>query len=246
VTKIIVATPCYGGLVTQRYMQCIYLLLQAAAQVGIHTQLELLGYESLITRGRNTLVAKFLDDLVATHLLFVDADIGFEAEQVLRMLNSDRDVVAGMYPLKLIEWTSAALDRLNGGEPLEVAPLRFVGTPCTGLEREVDGTLVTAEYAGTGLMLIRRNVFERMIDAYPDLRYSTAHNSSVPNRSPNQYAFFDCLIHPDTREYLSEDFSFCKRWRALGGKIWLDTGGTTAHIGTYEFRGSPGGRFSNR
>lgn len=240
---LFVATPCYGGLVTQRYMQCVFALLQHTAAVGISVQLQLLGYESLITRGRNTLVAKFLDDPNLSHLLFIDADIGFEVEQVLRMLRFGEDVVAGMYPLKLIDWTADSLDRVRNGEGIDQAPLRFVGTPCHGAERERKGEFVTGSYAGTGFMLIRRRVFETMIQSYPHLRYTAAHTAVVPSFSPNQYALFDCTIDSETGEYLSEDYSFCQRWRALGGRVWLDTASRLAHIGPHEFFGSPRARF---
>ena len=239
---LFVATPCYGGLVHQRYMQCICLLLQYGAANGINVSVELLGHESLITRGRNTLVAKFLDNETTTHLLFVDADTGFEIQQVLRMLAFDKDVVAGMYPLKLIDWNQDAVARVRGGEPLDHAPIRFVGTPCE--PREQDGAFVAGEYAGTGFMMIKREVFPRLFEAYPQLRYTAAHNASNPSRSPNQYALFDCAIDEDSGEYLSEDYAFCQRWRKIGGKIWLDTESRLMHIGTYEFFGSPKSRFA--
>ena len=240
---LFIATPCYGGLIHQRYMQCICLLLQYGTANGINVSVELLGHESLITRGRNSLVAKFLDMETTTHLLFIDADTGFEVEQVLRMLAFDKDVVAGMYPLKLIEWNQQALERIRLGESLDHAPIRFVGTPCEPFER--DGAFVTGEYAGTGFMMVKREVFPRMFEAYPQLRYTAAHNASNPSRSPNQYALFDCAIDEDTGEYLSEDYAFCQRWRKIGGKIWLDTESRLAHIGAYEFFGSPKCRFAS-
>ena len=92
--------------------------------------------------------------------------------------------------------------------------------------------------------MIKREVFLRLFEAYPQLRYTAAHNASIPSRSPNQYALFDCAIDEDTGEYLSEDYAFCQRWRKIGGKIWLDTESRLAHIGTYEFFGSPKSRFA--
>ena len=241
--KLYVATPCYGGVVTQRYMQCTCALLIATASQGLQVQLELLGRESLITRGRNALVAKFLDDPEASHLLFIDADIGFEPGQVLRMLEFDHDVVAGMYPLKEITWDAGAIARVRGGEPLEHAFLRFVGVPCEGPERETENGFVTASYAGAGFLMMKRQVFEKMRVSYPYLQYKAAHTAADPSHSTNQYAFFDCVIDEASGEYLSEDYAFCQRWRALGGKIWLDTQGTLAHIGPHEFVGSPRGRY---
>jgi hypothetical protein len=220
-------------------MLSVIALLRLAPAQGIQVSLEMLGYESLITRGRNALVAKFLDTPAATHLLFIDADIAFEPEQALRMLRLNEDVVAGMYPLKAIFWDAAAVERVRAGEHPNTAPLHYVGVPCEGPEREERDGFVTALYAGTGLMMIRRAALERMIAAFPETRYSAAHTQPVPSGSPNQYALFDCMIDPETRHYLSEDYAFCQRWRSLGGRIWLDTRGTLVHIGQHEFLGRP-------
>jgi hypothetical protein len=238
---LFVATPCYGGQVYQRYMQCVCLLMQYGAAHRIRVSAELLGRESLITRGRNMLVSKFMDAETATHLFFIDADTGFEIQQVLRMLEFDRDVVAGMYPLKLIDWNEESLARARAGEPLDYAPIRFVGTPSEPYERE--GAFITGEYAGTGFMLIKREAIQRMFEAYPELRYKCAHNSTQGYLSPNQYALFDTAIDPDTKEYLSEDYAFCQRWRKIGGKIWLDTDSRLVHIGSHEFYASPKSRY---
>jgi hypothetical protein len=243
---LFLATPCYGGLVHQRYMYSVMALMQQAPAGGVAVSVEMLGYESLITRGRNTLVSKFLDTPGATHLLFVDSDIAFHADQVLRMLAFGQDVVAGMYPLKSVDWDAEAVARAERGEPLETAPLRYVGVPCPEPDLESRDGFCTAVYAGAGFLMIHRSVFERMIEAFPETRYTAAHTQRIPSASPNQYALFDCMIDPETGHYLSEDYAFCRRWRSIGGKIWLDTQGQLAHIGTHEFDGRPGLRFPAR
>jgi hypothetical protein len=220
-------------------MQSAIELLHAGPVLGFRVSIELLGYDSLITRSRNALVAKFLDTETATHLLFIDADIAFEVEQVARMLRFDQDVVAGMYPLKMIHWDAAAIRRAQSGEPPDSAPIGYVGVSCQGEEAESRDGFVTGVYAGTGFMLIRRSVFHRMIEAYPETRYTAAHTQPVPSASPNQYALFDCMIDPATRHYLSEDYAFCQRWRSIGGRLWLDTQGELTHIGPHEFAGRP-------
>jgi hypothetical protein len=239
---VVIATPCYGGMVTQRYMCSTFALMQTGTAVDMPVSLELMGYDSLITRGRNTLVTRFLDTPTATHLLFVDADIGYSAEQVFRMLAFDQDVVAGMYPLKLIDW-SAGLSHAQAGETVETAPLRYVGAPCEGEGAESRDGFVTATYAGAGFLLIKRNVFLRMAVAYPWMHYTACHNAARPSFSKNQYAFFDCMIDPDTGDYLSEDYTFCRRWRDMGGKIWLDTQSSLIHVGPHEFIGAPARRY---
>ena len=235
---LFVATPCYGGTLTQRYMQSTVGLLLHGQARGFHVSIELLGYDSLIPRSRNTLMAKFLDTPTATHLMFIDADIGFDPAQVERMLAFDQDVVAGMYPLKLIDWSPAAMQRAAAGEDFTSAPIRFVGTPCEGPALEHDQGFVTGLYGGTGFMMIQRRALRRMIAAYPQTRYTATHTRSTASRSDNLYALFDCMIEPDSGHYLSEDYSFCRRWRDIGGRIWLDPTGRLYHVGAHDFVGS--------
>lgn len=240
---VLVATPCYGGLVHQGYMRSVIELMQTGASLGFRVSIELLGYDSLITRARNTLVARFLNTESATHLLFIDADIVFKAGQIVRMLQFGEDVVAGMYPLKMICWDEPARVRAGAGEAHETAPLRYVGYPAEGAEFESRDGFVTGWYAGAGCMLIRRSALERLAEALPATGYSAVHTGPVPDASPNQYALFDCMIDPVTGHYLSEDYAFCQRWRNIGGRIWLDTRGQLTHVGAHEFAGEPGLRF---
>lgn len=241
---ILVGTPCYGGLLTHAYLHSILKLTAYAAAHGIRVTVWTAAHDSLVTRSRNNIVASFLDWPEATHLMFVDADTGFEPEQIGRMLAFGQEVVAGMYPVKNIDWAAAARrGALSGSltvEQLREAGLHFVGVPCPPAEREERDGFVTAEYAGTGFMLVRRSAFERMIAAHPETHYRRAQTYPAPaNASTNLYALFDCSIDPETRTYLSEDFTFCKRWRALGGQVWLDTRSRLRHIGTYEYTGTP-------
>jgi hypothetical protein len=202
----------------------------------------LLGHDSLITRSRNTLVAQFLNTPMATHLLFIDADISFEAEQVYQMLAFDQDFVAGVYPLKVIDWSNAAIMRAaSKGEGFEAAPLLYVGALCPDGER--DGRFATGVYCGGGFMLLKRQAIERMVEAYPETRYKSVHAYSNVKTAVN-YALFDCMIDKDTNAYISEDFGFCQKWRDIGGKIWLDTEGRLTHIGAYSFHGDPQLRYA--
>ncbi|TAJ74722.1 MAG: hypothetical protein EPO51_01305 [Phenylobacterium sp.] len=240
---IVVATPCYGGVVTQRYMQSVCGLMLAATHDNVAITLQLLGNDSMITRARNSLVATTLDNSDATHLMFIDADIGFTPDQVGRMLRFDQDVVAGMYPLKVVDDSEQAMRRFAEGEPMETAQLRYLGAfLAPDLRRETDG-FVTAEFAGTGFMLIKRRALERMIDAYPQLRFTAVHDRARPVESPNQYALFDGMIDPESGHYLSEDYTFCRRWRDIGGDVWLDTRSRLTHVGSRDFAGDAGRRF---
>jgi len=238
--NVFIGTPCYGGVVTHIYMQSIIKLMSYGSYHGLAFNLGLLAHDSLITRSRNSLVAAFLDAASSTHLMFIDADIGFEPEAVERLIDFDVEVVAGLYPLKVIHWPQARqrLATANTPEDLARTGLNYVGVVCQDDDKEERDGFVTGKFAGTGFMLIKRSAIEKMVSAYPETKYSEIQTYPVPKvPSRNQYNLFDCVIDPDTGVYLSEDFSFCKHWRDCGGKIWLDRESKLTHVGSYEFVG---------
>lgn len=239
---VLIATPCFGGMVSQNYVLSIMRLM---ASVGdqIELSLMLLGNDALITRSRATLVGKFLDNPAATHLMFIDSDIGFEPEQFARLFRTGKLFSAALYPIKEFDWERVP-QRHAQGESLVSAGLNYVGTLCTGTELAVEDDFATARYAGTGFQLIRREVFERMMLAYPELKYRKIHaqDPEAPT-DRNLYAFFDPLIDSQTGEYLSEDYAFCKRWRDIGGEIWVDLHSKLRHIGTSDYCGDSALRY---
>jgi len=234
---VVVATPCFGGLVNQAYMLSVLKLVQLAAGGEFDLDVVLMGGDSLITRSRSVLVSRFLDNPRATHLMFIDADIGFEPDQFLRLLRLDKDFAAGAYPLKQIDWRALPA-RAVAGEPLAAAGLSYVGQICAGAELRRHDGFATAKYAGTGFQLIKRCVFERLIVAHPELKFRAVH--TLTNEKPggdSLYALFECAIDPETGVYLSEDYAFCGRWRALGGEIWLDLKSRLTHAGMTYYNG---------
>lgn len=236
-----VGTPCFGGLVTTGYMTSIIKLMQYSETHGFGVSLNLLGRDSLITRSPNTLVSQFIRMPDATHFMCTDADLAFEPELVHRMLVFDEDVVGGIYPVKALRWNQRAV--ITEREPPETATLQYVGKFCEGNELERRGPFATGVYCVTGFMMMKRGVIERLIEAYPQRGYTSDH-VYVANKSQTQhYALFECMIDPVTRECLSEDFAFCRMWRTIGGKIWLDVEGALTHTGPHDFVGNPALRF---
>jgi hypothetical protein len=238
--NVLVATPCYGGLMTHVYVNSLLKLMSYAPSHGFSLALFTAAHDSLITRSRNTLVKSFLDATAATHLMFIDADIGFEPEAVHRLLSLDEEIAAGMYPLKVVDWSrmSAVVRPGMPEQMLREAGMHFVGVPCTGDEREERHGFVTGKYAGTGFMLIKRSAIEKMVAAYPETQYRSM--QTYPATTPGGTSFynlFDCMIEPETGTYLSEDFTFCHRFRKLSGKVWLDTESRLRHVGSMEFHG---------
>lgn len=241
---VVVGTPCFGGLVTQDYTMSLLNLSAAAPKAGFDVAVMLLGNDALITRGRSAIVARFLDNPATTHLLFVDADITFSPDHVIRLLQFDKDFVAGLYPAKIIDWQQLANRFGQTDETLDQAGLAYVGDVCQGQERKDQDGFATGVYAGTGFQLIKRGVFERMVKAYPETKYQALHAFPRPQQpSNNLYALFDCMIDPETGVYLSEDYAFCRRWRAIGGEIWLDLTSKLTHTGNYSFRGNAEAHF---
>jgi hypothetical protein len=242
---IVVGTPCFGGMVSQDYTMSLLNLQKASDKAGFDMATVLLGNDALITRGRSAIVARFLDNSATTHLLFVDADITFTPDQVTRMLAFDKDFVAGFYPAKVIDWQQLAERFGKTGERMDEAGLVYVGSLCEGDALKFENGFGTAVYAGTGFQLIKRSVFERMIKAYPESKYTALHAFPRPSQpSPNLYALFDCMIDQDTGVYLSEDYAFCRRWRAIGGEIWLDLNSKLTHTGSHSFRGNAAAHFT--
>ncbi len=233
---IVVGTPCYGGNVTHHYAISALNLQAACQRRRIGLSFKLLGNDSLITRARNVVVSQFLDEPSATHLMFIDADIGFAPERVFALLESGRDMVGAVYPMKMLDWARIAERARAGAADLKSSALTYVVDFTEPAASE--GDFAKVRQIGTGFLMIRRTVFDRMAARYPGLRFNSQHRGT--NRelnSPNTYAFFDCMIDPDTGAYLSEDYTFCRRWIEAGGEIWADMNSRLTHVGPVPFEG---------
>lgn len=239
-THLVVGTPCYGGQVTSLYTLSLMRLQAACAQRGdIDLLVNLLWGDALITRCRQNLVTQFLENSLATHLMFIDADISFDPTQVFRLLDLGVDIAAGVYPVKRVDWAKVKALAKEGIENLESAALSYVLEFENPQKIENRNGFAKVRYAGTGFMLIRREVFLKMIERYPELSYSKEHQSEDPWRGSKwRSALFNCILDQATGVYLSEDFSFCKRWTDMGGEIWVDLASKLAHTGTQTFYGN--------
>jgi hypothetical protein len=234
-----IATPCYGGQLTMAYVQSVTALQAACFARGLKVILNLRGGEALITRARADLAGEFLASS-ATHLLFIDADIGFKPEQVFRLLAFGAEIAGAAYPLKGIDWDKVGRAARSNRPNLEAAALNYV------VYWDGEGQTVTARndfarvrYAGTGFLLVARSALERLCEAHPELRYKVATTQAdLAKDGPHRFALFECMIDPVTSLYLSEDYAFCRRWTDLGGEIWLDLKSELTHYGNIAFRGN--------
>ena len=249
---VTVSTPCFGGMICEGYFHSI--LKTSAifnAQPGWRLYINSMGNESLITRARNTLVAQFLDmcekDQEAhTHLMFIDSDISFPAETIKRMINFDKDIVTAVYPRKSIDWKGMK-ERVKKGdfELMEAKSLGYNINMAHPESVQMQNGFIEVLDSATGFMLIKKEVFYKLIKAYPYLKYTT--DQIINNKSfgsKNCYAFFDCIIDEKSNRYLSEDYAFCRLWQKIGGKIYADLMSPLTHYGTYPFRGNVWSKFN--
>jgi hypothetical protein len=235
---ILVATPCYGGQVTSLYTLSLLGLQRACAEIGIGLSFRLIAGDSLITRARNLAVQQFLATPEATHLLFIDADIGFAPEQALALLAADKEVCGAVYPLKRLDWERIRAQARAGIDNLAASTLNYVVDFKEGEPIPPGGEFFRVKYLGTGFLMIRREVFARLAERYPETRFRQIHlGLNIDAAHAPAHAFFDCVIDPETGEYLSEDYTFCKRWTEIGGEIWAYADSRLAHVGTLVFEG---------
>ena len=237
-TSIFLATPCYGGLAHIHFMRSVLDLQAACAARGVGLTVELGGGDALITRARAAMADKFLKS-GASHLLFVDADIGFKPEQVFRLLDADRDLVGGVYPIKSIDWGKVRQAAAEGKRDLMAASVgyvvRFIPTPDSRVEVDDDGFGPVA-YIGTGFMLIKRAVVEKVAAAHPELKARLG--DTAGGGTSHATMIFETFIEAETGEHLSEDYAFCRRWRDLGGQVFADFQTRLTHVGHAAYAGS--------
>jgi hypothetical protein len=229
---IFIATPAYGCLVNNAYLSSLIMLRSALSRSGVASMVQLTGNESLVQRARNLMTAQFLKT-DCTHMLWLDADLAFGPDTVLSMLEFDRDVTAAIYCKKNVTWDKAYADPpASATEPVEQRGLDYNINLVDSAKLE-NGRYCEVLDAATGFMLIKRSVVEKMYAAYGCLQCI----NDVPGSEIKDYvALYDCMIDPETRRYLSEDYAFCRRWQLLGGSIHACLATPLSHIGSYTYR----------
>jgi hypothetical protein len=235
---IYLATPCYGGIIDLHFMHSALALQEACRERGVGLKIDLMGGDALITRARSRLAARFLAHPQATHILFCDADIGFAPDNVFRLLEADKPVIAAVCPMKHIDWQRARLAAKAEAPDMMAASLgyvvRFLPTPDNSVE--VENGIAKVAYGGTGFLMIRREAMQAIADAHPELKARMGDMGD--NLADEAVMVFETMIEPETGQYLSEDYAFCRRWRDLGGEIWADMEARLTHVGHAAYTGS--------
>ena len=206
--------PCYGGQITEPCFTSFLRFILMASKTGLQWSLDTMVNESLVTRARNNLMAKMMTNTAATHFMFIDADIRFQPEAIFMMLATDKDVIGGLYPKKAL-------------------PISYVINVQPGTQ--IVNDIFKVDTMGTGFMMFKRHVYEKLCAAHPETKYVDDVGLGK-QYEPTMYSIFDTEID-EKGHYLSEDWTFCRRWAKLGGEIYAHAKVLLNHSGHYEFAG---------
>ncbi len=249
-TKLYILTPVYGGMVYLNYMTRLFQTRDLFSHLNIQIELKFTRNESLITRARNNLMAKSLSDPEMTHILFIDADITWEPVDIIKLLMSEKGLNGGIYPMKRYNWKllnkdamSDVINRKNKNAYLKnLTDEQMVYHNMLSYNFNFNSNVLTIEknvtevkYLATGFMMIRRQVLLDMIKEYPETKYVDDSHFLEVHENKYAYALFDCIIQ--NGRYLSEDFTFCDRWKKMGGKVYADVSINLTHTGQEDFNG---------
>jgi len=229
--SLFIATPCYNGNVQSLYVMSMLGLQRLLMQRGIEHDM-CFHSDSLITRARNSIAVRFLNQQIYSHLLLVDADIGFDPTTVLRYLAFDKDVIGGIYPIKKLNIGDLRRLPVDDDRAAEAASYNYSSNLTIDDDNMPQNGFVRVEYAASGFMMIKRQALEAMVSHYPELRYQ---DDFTGQEMETSYALFNTMIHEGL--FLPEDYSFCKRWKDMGGVVWGDVLSRFDHIGSYVYSG---------
>ena len=235
--SITIATPMYGGICHNSYMKSLFSLTNTLSQKGYRVNYSELSNESLITRARNTLTEIFLRT-GNDYLLFIDSDQGFNVDGIVRMIEEDVDLIGAAVPMKGINWERVRIAAKNDEPNLSKFTAIYnvnISQDQKELLRVNPGQKVEVDYIGTGVMLIKRDVFQKLKEFTPSYRLDQQNLAGI-QYGETVYDFWRTSIDPESKRLLSEDYNFCSMWKKLGGKIYLAPYVKVVHVGTYWFK----------
>lgn len=235
--RIFIPLLCYNNTCNTSFMMSFFKLILALRENNIHAIVFPITFESLISRGRNAAVAHFLSDQAATHILFIDSDIEFEPDDVVKLINANKDVICAGYAQKWLreDFIQKIFQReVVPEKPLELCTHTSIQIPRPEKIEDVK-EIVEIEYATTGFLLIKREVFEKIKEKYPERKYINDIDGYM-SANPNEfYDFFPATICESTKRFESEDFGFSRLWKECGGTVYLHTNISLRHHGWFGF-----------
>jgi acyl-CoA synthetase (AMP-forming)/AMP-acid ligase II len=251
-----ILTPHYGGMCYVNYMKSLIATISRMKEVGVELHLEFCNNDSLVSRARNNLVAKAMTNPNMTHMLFIDNDITWDPDSILKLLVADKPLVGGIYPLKHYNWERLVttnpenpnvvqnwIDRKNQSMFKDAIPdvdmvhHRMLSYNLNLISKtlQIENNLTTVRHIATGFMMIKRKVIEKMQLAFPSTKYVDDVGFLSSNENDQAFALFDCGV--EDGHYFSEDWLFCHRWTKMGGEIHVDVTINLNHTGSVDFRG---------
>lgn len=232
--KLFVASPT-TGLVDIHYMRSIFDLQAECHKRKCSLQLHL-HKASLVTFGRNACTASFLSSDY-THMIFVDTDIQFNAKDIFRMIDANKEVVLIPYPLKYYDWKKADEMYTNYKIPVNKGGYVWPVKVSTPEDMTVDNGIIEIEHGPAGCMVIQKSAFERLINCYPEmkLRQKTLIDEKT-HSNEFTYNFWDTMYIKEENRIVGEDFAFCKRFKEAGGNIFALIDAEITHHGSAPFK----------
>jgi hypothetical protein len=251
--KIFILTPCYGGLCHANYTSSLINTINCFNSLSIKYQIEFCCNDSLISRARNNIVAKAMSDKEMTHMMFIDSDITWAPEDILKLLMKDKNLIGGVYPLKRYDWAKLASDpgkikewisnknkqdilkQFSESDFIQHKMLEY-NVNFLNSSISIENNLIQVKHIASGFMMIKRQTIELMCKAFPSTKYTDDVSYLKGDQNNYAYALFDTGVHED--HYLSEDWMFCTRWIEMGGKCFIDVTINLVHSGTEHYKGS--------
>jgi hypothetical protein len=254
-----ILTPCFGSVCFVNYVHCLINTMETFRKYGIGISVDFCKNDSLVSRARNNLVARAMNNPAMTHIMFIDNDITWDPIDIIKLLIAKKPLVGGIYPLKHYNWNNIMQDKKNPNSDNIVADwirnkeksqFKDVITDENMIQYkllsynvnyltntiQVENNLTKVKHLATGFMMIQRNVIENLSKAFPSTKYTDDVSFLKPEENKYAYALFDCGVEDD--HYYSEDWMFCHRWTKLGGSVYIDVTINLTHTGIEDYRGS--------
>jgi|TARA_Y100000389_G_C17447648_1_gene512611 hypothetical protein len=251
---VYILTPCYGGVSYVNYTECLISTIQLFKLYNININVVFCKGDSLVTRARNNLIAKAMNDPEMTHMLFIDNDITWEPFDILKLILHDKNLIGGIYPLKRYCWEkllenngeavkkwiekkeNSQFNNYIDKESMIQHNLLNYNINYASNDVSIKKNITQVKHLPTGFMLIKKQVISDMCKAFPSTKYTDDVHFLVEDENKHAYALFDCGV--EEGHYFSEDWMFCHRWSKLGGKIWADISINLNHTGVEDYNGS--------
>jgi hypothetical protein len=253
-----ILTPCYGGMCFVNYVHCLFTTMDVFRKYGIGISIDFCKNDSLVSRARNNLVARAMNNKMMTHIMFIDNDISWDPIDIIKLLVSNKQLIGGIYPLKHYNWNNLLHDKKNPDSDNVIqtwiqkkndSQFKNMITDENMIQHrtlaynvnylnstiQVENNLTKVRHIATGFMMIQRNVIESLSKAFPSTKYTDDVSFLRPEENQYAYALFDCGVEDD--HYYSEDWMFCHRWTKLGGFVYVDVTINLTHTGIEDYKG---------